>query len=97
MPHFNVAKAVRSNPIYGRHVCWIYRFGEVIAALDCKPNSAVAFAECVANWQGSNGLKSDGMFGPKTWGKARARYSIRCADAAGTRVAAPVAGSRGLD
>ena len=69
MPHFNVAKAVRSNPIYGRHVRWIHRFGEVIAALDCKPNSAVAFAECVANWQGSNGLKSDGMLGPKTWAK----------------------------
>jgi hypothetical protein len=71
MPHFNVAKAVRSNPIYGRHVRWIHRFGEVIAALGCKPDSAVAFAECVAAWQGANGLKSDGMLGPKTWTKLK--------------------------
>lgn len=71
MPNFDVAKAVRSNPIYGRHAGWIRRFGEVIAALGCEPDSAVAFAECVAAWQSTKGLKADGMLGPKTWAKLR--------------------------
>ena len=71
MPHFNVAKAVRSNPIYGRFARWVGRYGEVIAALGCEPDSAVAFAECVAAWQDKNHLKSDGMLGPKTWAKLR--------------------------
>lgn len=71
MPSFHVAKAVRSNPIYGRHVGWIRRFGDILAALGCRPASAVAFAECVAAWQGTKHLKPDGMLGPKTWGKLK--------------------------
>lgn len=74
MPKFHVAKAVRSNPIFGRHLRWVRHYPDVLRALACpkNPASAVAFAECVAAWQGANPqLKPDGMLGPKTWSKLR--------------------------
>jgi hypothetical protein len=75
MPGFNVAKAVRSNPIYASHLRWLGRYSAVVAALgiDPSPDSAVAFAEGVAAWQERQRprLKPDGMLGPVTWRRLR--------------------------
>ena len=73
MPAINVAKASRSNPIYARHLRWIDRYSAVVAALGFAkpPESAAAFAQGVAAWQGKHGLEKDGMLGPRTWTKLR--------------------------
>lgn len=81
MPEFNVAKALRSNPIYARQLRWIDRFSFVVDALGMAgpPLTAVDFATAVASWQRTKKLKDDGMLGPNTWGKLKHHKSTPAA------------------
>ena len=65
-----ISRASRSNPIYARRASWA-AWRTQIGALIGSPSSSIAssqFAEAVANWQRTNGIRpADGMLGPQTW------------------------------
>jgi hypothetical protein len=65
---FDVNKAIRNNRIYGRTLGWQKYYDTILKFLGftSKP-AATDFAQGVAEWQQSQGLKADGMLGPSTW------------------------------
>jgi len=77
MADFNVAKAIRSNVVYARHIGWPRRYASIIQVLgfETPPNSPITFAEGVAEWQRTHRLVPDGMLGPQTWRRIRAQLS----------------------
>ena len=63
--------AARLNPHFSRSTSppWIERIDQVITELGFRNMTpgANAFADAVSNWQGANGLETDGILGPRTW------------------------------
>lgn len=64
-------RAVRQNRAYARSLGWQNSFDRIVALLgftDRTPDES-SFAQAVARWQKAQGLTSDGIIGPGTWGK----------------------------
>lgn len=82
MSKFNLAKAIKNNPIYARTTKppWVERFYQVAKELGLPQQTPTAesFAQAVYQWQKSQGLTADGMLGPTSWKllEPRTRYSM---------------------
>jgi len=65
---FDVNKAIRNNRIYGQQLGWQKYYGDIAKFLGftVKPSES-EFAQEVAQWQQSQGMKADGMIGTLTW------------------------------
>ena len=64
-------KAIRLNRFYGVQLGWQQRLSEItrLLGLASKTPEERDFAEAVARWQREQGLKVDGILGPRTWAK----------------------------
>jgi|GEM_PF-875507 len=72
-PTPNWDKAIEQNRHYATSLGWQGQFDKIVALLgfsNMTPNERL-FAEALARWQASQGLKADGVLGPKTWGRMR--------------------------
>ena len=66
-------RAVRLNQRYGEELGWRVRYDAIARFLgftNFGPDERT-FAEAVARWQRSQGLKGDGIIGPQTWARLR--------------------------
>ena len=73
----DINKAIRSNRIYRQTLGWQKYYDKIIEFLGftVKP-SETEFAQGVAQWQQSQGLKTDGMIGPSTWKAMQSAITI---------------------
>jgi outer membrane protein OmpA-like peptidoglycan-associated protein len=64
----DVAKAVRNNRIYAKTLGWDTQYDKIARFLGFteKPSES-AFAQAIARWQQTRGMKVDGMIGASTW------------------------------
>lgn len=64
----DINKAIRNNRIYEQTLGWKKYFDDIakLLGLSGRP-SEIEFAQGVAQWQQSQGLKVDGMIGPSAW------------------------------
>ncbi len=72
-PTPNWDKAIEQNRHYATSLGWQGKFDKIVALLgfsNMTPNERL-FAEALARWQASQGMKADGILGPKTWGRMR--------------------------
>lgn len=83
--------AVQYNTSKAASVGWLNYFNDIVSRifrLNYSPDAA-AFAALVAQWQTANGLSTDGMLGPGTWGKMKQLLLSNPPVSGGTRVYFP--------
>ncbi|NIP56362.1 MAG: hypothetical protein GWN55_07845 [Phycisphaerae bacterium] len=87
----NLGRAVRSNQSYGRKLGWDAHYDQIESLLgftDHCPDEKI-FAKAVASWQRTQGLKADGIIGPRTWSRMRALLGLPPARVAPTSTTKP--------
>jgi peptidoglycan hydrolase-like protein with peptidoglycan-binding domain len=74
---FDIDKAIAANRMYSKSLGWEnarYDIYQVLGFTNMSPNESL-FAEAVADWQTTNGMKADGIIGPKTWQVLQTRFT----------------------